>query len=264
MNLRTAVYTIVLGLFILCSKTSIAQPMLPDIIGASDKGVNILSWMCQYDGIKTIAVQRSSDSVFNYATIGYVKSLKKGAQAYIDGHPNPGDNWYRLYIVFSSDLTWYSNRFKLEVDSAALMNKDVLPPNDSLQKYASTIEIDTKTIAVPAMNVSSEIDSTTLVVSKLSLNIPKSEDISEFTYIKSKYVFTNPFTGHVNMEFPEEKGHFYSIKFYNQKNEEVLSIPRIIDTKVVLDKRNFSKKGIYRFELEQDRKKIEEGHITIY
>src|SRR3569832_952559 len=90
--------------------TSFAQPVLPDIFGVTQKGVNILSWVSQYDGVKSSAVQRSSDSVYNFATIGYVKNLKKGNQGFIDGHPTPGTNWYRLYIVFSTDLTWYSNR----------------------------------------------------------------------------------------------------------------------------------------------------------
>src|SRR5690606_17911946 len=78
-----------------------AQPVLPDMIGATQDGMNILSWTSQYNGIKSIAVQRSADSVYNFATIGYVKELGKGPQAFIDGHPMPGNNWYRLYIVFN-------------------------------------------------------------------------------------------------------------------------------------------------------------------
>ena len=116
--------------------------MLPDMIGATDKGINVLSWNCQYDGLKFIAVQRSADSVFNYVTIGYVKNTKQGPQAYIDGHPLPGDNWYRLNIGFSSDLTWNSNRLKIHIDSATLLAKGVVPPNDSLQRYASGIKIE--------------------------------------------------------------------------------------------------------------------------
>ena len=108
-----------LVLFVSATQLLKAQPVLPDIVGATDKGINVLSWTSQYDGIKSIAVQRSSDSVYNFATIGYVKNLKKVTQAFIDGHPVPGNNWYRLYINFNSDLTWYSNRFKIFVDSAA-------------------------------------------------------------------------------------------------------------------------------------------------
>src|SRR5690606_5969696 len=91
---------------------------------------------------KSIAVQRSQDSVLNFTTIGYIKDLKKGPQAFIDGHPFPGDNWYRLYIIFNSDLTWYSNRFNLVVDSLDIAQKGVIPPNDSLQGLASSVKVE--------------------------------------------------------------------------------------------------------------------------
>ena len=121
--------------------TSIAQPQLPDMAGALEKGVMVLTWTCQYDGIKSIAVQRSSDSIHNYATVGYVRNIKKGVQAFVDGHPAPGNNWYQLYIIFNSGLTWNSNRLKLHIDTATLLNLQyVLPPNDSLQRLIVTNE----------------------------------------------------------------------------------------------------------------------------
>ena len=48
----------------------------------ADKGVVLLSWTCQYTGVKAIAVQHSTDSIYNYKIIGYVKKLDKG----IPGH----------------------------------------------------------------------------------------------------------------------------------------------------------------------------------
>lgn len=269
---------------------AVAQPVLPDMIGATDKGINVLSWMCQYDGIKSIAVQRSTDSVFNYVTVGYVKNLKKGPQAYIDGHPDPGKNWYRLCIVFNSDLVWYGNRINIYIDSATLLNKQVLPPNDSLQKYAVGIKLDTTIVTQVNNNVGSNVTSTITkgnttvvstttqpattqaaidtvkqVVAKLTINIPEPEELDQYTYIKSQYVFTNPFTGHVNIEIPKENGyHFYALKFFNLDDVPVLDIPRFTETEVVIDKRNFKKKGIYKFILKKDRDKLEEGYITIY
>lgn len=255
-----------------------AQPILPDMVGASDKGINVLSWTCQYDGIKSIAVQRSTDSVYNYATVGYVKNLKKGPQAYIDGHPDPGNNWYRLYIVFNSDLTWYSNRIKIYIDSATLIDKKVLPPNDSLQKYASGIRLDTTMVSatnldatpitsttVNSNNSANAIDTVQQVVARLTISIPEPEEIDQYTYIKSQYVFTNPFTGHINIEIPKEDGyHFFALKFFNLDDVQVLDIPRFTQNEVIIDKRNFKRKGIYKFILKKDREKLEEGYITVY
>lgn len=270
MNRKSLSRALVLLLIFIGGRLS-AQPILPDMIGATDKGMNVLSWTCQYSGLKSIAVQRSSDSVFNYITIGYVKDLKQGVQSFIDGHPDPGNNWYRLYIAFNSDLTWYSNRIKIFNDSASLLEKGVVPPNDSLQKYASTIKIDSNDAIATTFDASGTSSSTTTATTSnpkanLSLNIPTNESGNQMAYIKSQYVFTNPFTGHVTLELPEETRSTYAIKFYSQNNSNtpVLNIPRIRQKQVIIDKRNFNKKGIYKFVLFEGQDKMEEGYITIY
>lgn len=276
-------------LFVLASGFAFAQaPLLPDIAIASDKGVNVLSWTCQYDGIKSIAVQRSSDSVFNYTTVGYVRNLKKGQQAFIDGHPQAGDNWYRLYIGFSSDLTWYSNTVKVHIDSATLLNKSVIPPNDSLQKYASSINLKPEDIiatsndapsapvSAPAYNQGTTTPATRPSTTagtvaarpapKLELNIPKSNEVNQYTYVKSRHVFTNPFTGHVTLELPEDSRKIYAIQFFKQGDERtpVLDVPRLRKSKVVIDKRNFQGKGVYKFVLYEGTNKMDEGYISIF
>ncbi len=234
-SLSLSLYIVFLLFF---TGSAVAQPMLPDMQAVTQKGLNILSWVNQYDGIKSIAVQRSSDSIYNFTTIGYVKNLKKGPQAFVDGHPNPGKNFYRLYIAFSSDLTWYSNRIKLLVDSSQLMQQGVLPPNDSLQK----------------------------MISATSSSIPDASELSAYTYIRSQYVFTNPFTGHINVELPEgaEKKTNFSLRFFDQKSRQVLDIPKVSENSVIIDKRNFQRKGIYKFELRKESDVLETGYITVY
>lgn len=240
--------------------------MLPDITGSTSKGLNILSWECQYDGIKSIAVQRSSDSIYNYVTLGLVKNLKKGPQAYIDGHPKPGKNWYRLYIVFNSDLTWYSNRFLISVDSMDIINAQVLAPNDSLQKLTANIKIEPikteTTINTPQANTVAVPE--IVQAPRITLDIPDEATEDGLAYIKSQYIYTNPFTGHVNIDIPEYTRHHYAVDFMNKDDKKVLEIGRVSEPMIIIDKRNFQKKGIYKFELREDRKVLETGFITIY
>ncbi len=233
------------------------QPLLPDIVGVTQKGLNILSWTSQYDKLKSIAVQRSADSFFNYATIGYVKDLKKGPQAFIDGHPLPGNNWYRLQIAFGSDLTWTSNRIKLFVDSAQLLEQRVVPPNDSLQKLAARVHF-TDTAAAKTLHPLEPVKPI------LSIALPDATAVDTYAYIKSQYVFTNPFTGHVNVEIKDAKEFRYSLHFFDQKDIPVLEVPRISEPAIIIDKRNFQHKGIFRFELMRGKEKLETGYITIY
>ncbi|MBS1782316.1 MAG: hypothetical protein JSS78_04565 [Bacteroidetes bacterium] len=215
--------------------------MLPNIGATTSRGINILSWNSQYDGVRSIAVQRSNDSIVSFSTIGYVKNIKKGNQGFVDGHPMPGINWYRLYIVFNSDLTWISNNVKLHVDSMQLLKQPVLPPNDSLQKMLTSIASGTPTNT-------------------------EGNDLNNYTYVRSQYVFTNPFTGHVNVELPDstDKHSIFSLSFFDAKNKKILFVPFINEPMVIIDKRNFQRKGLYKFEMRKNRTVIETGYITIY
>lgn len=226
-------------------------PLLPDLSAGSEKAINFLSWNCQYEGVKSIAVQRSNDSVYNYVTVGYVKNIRPGVQAYIDGHPQPGKNFYRLYIVFDSDLTWYSNRVRVNVSEDELLSQGmVLPPNDSLQKF-----INSKDSNNPLKDI----------IGKVSLSATSADaDQNSFSYIKSQYIYTNPLTGHVNIELPEVLKNKYNVKFYDGNNKEILEVPRVMASPAIIDKRNFQRKGIFKFVLKRNNTQLETGYITIY
>lgn len=258
------------------SFNAMAQPTLPDLANVTQNGINILTWACQYDGVKTIIVQRSSDSNVNYTTIGYVRNTAKGVQYYLDGHPKPGPNWYRVKLVFGSDLTWTSNRIKVMVDSTQIAKGRVLPPNDSLQFMAAKFQ--TKTVQITD-SVSGKTNKKSVIVTStvktkdssksstglsLTIDLPDIDQVNAYSYIKSNYVFTNPFTGHVNIEIDDAAKHSYNLDFYDANNTKILEIPKITEANVVLDKRNFQKVGMYKFDLYKDKVKLETGYITIY
>lgn len=264
--------------FLLSTQFSIAQPMLPDMASVTQNGINILTWACQYDGVKSIAVQRSADSNLNYITIGYVKDVKKGVQYYLDGHPKAGPNWYRVKLVFGSDLSWTSNRIKIIVDSTQVAKGRILPSNDSLQGLASkfstkkvevvdsaTGTVGKKTVIVNSTVTTKPKDTAKAILKPvLTLEIPDIENVNAYTYIKSQYVFTNPFTGHVNIEIADAKTIKYSLEFFDSKNKKILEVPKVTEPNVILDKRNFQKVGMYKFELYKEKVKLETGYITIY
>lgn len=93
---------------------------LPAIMVSTEQAENNLTWYCQYEGVKSISVQRSSDSVRNFTTIGLINAPKKGNGTYRDLHPNVGKNYYRLSIAFGGDLEWFSNTYKIILDSATI------------------------------------------------------------------------------------------------------------------------------------------------
>ncbi len=287
---------ILILLFLLNSSLpAMAQPTLPDIAAAADKGVVVLSWNCQYDRIKAIAVYRSADSVNGYKQIGNVKDLSKGLQAFVDGHPEAGKNFYRLAIVFRSGLTWNSNHCGVFVNESLLESSVKLPSNDSLQHFKLTEEksvrkeypktppeSETANVTPPAdtrrkISVSFEQapvqpelslpvkDTTKTVAPPRKIVISFGDgDADPSVIIRSKYIFTDEVTGHVNMFLPDDVNkHNYSVKFYDQRNKQVTEIPKIKVSKTIIDRRNFQHKGVYKFVLRKDFTELETGFITL-
>jgi hypothetical protein len=284
--------------FLLCVMplSGLAQPTLPDISGSEDKGVVLLSWNCQYAGVKAIAVLHSVDSNFNFKIIGYVKKLDKGIQAYIDGHPDTGRNYYRLSIVFNSGLTWTSNRRSVYIDISKMSpTRLVLPRNDSLQRFIVTeqryapgrvavpgyeLKADSEAIdevsrrahVARRMSLSFDADTIGAVVDTLGhvrpavhrkITISFDEpDMTAALFIKSIYVFTDAGTGHVHVLLPDDvRRHHYSLKFYNNEDHLVLEILKINTANFLIDKRNFQKAGLFKFILRKDGLEFESGYV---
>jgi hypothetical protein len=276
---------------------AIAQPTLPNLSGSADKGVVLLSWTCQYNGVKAIAVLHSTDSIYNFRNIGYVKKLDKGIQAFVDGHPDTGKNYYKLSIVFNSGLTWTSNRKLVYVDISQLgFTRLALPRNDSLQKFIVTEEL-FRPAPVKVPGITPKVDSEDAAPRKttghkvslsfdadsLGANAPEEKkenlapapkkkitisfdepDVTAPLYIKSVYIFTDPLSGHVKIDLPEDvRKHNYSVKFYDRQNHLIFEVPRINAAKILIDKRNFQHKGLYKFVLRKDAVELESGFVNV-
>lgn len=200
---------------------------------------NIISWNCQFDGVKSIAIQRSSDSVKNFVSIGIVSKPKKGMGNYTDEKPVAGKNYYRLSINFTGDIEWFSNTYKVFLDSATVAK--------SLEQ---AIQSGTSKSILP--------DKTT---GNNSVVLPVD---TVFHYTPSDKVYTNPFTGHINISLEDAVGKLYSVRFFTPDKEEVLRVSRVTKTKIVVDKNNFNSTGTYLFEIYLGEELKESGYVTIY
>ncbi len=217
------------------------QSMLPMMSITTEHAENMLSWYCQYDGIKSIAVQRSSDSVRNFTTIGVINSPKKGNGSYKDLHPVVGKNYYRLSIEFGGDLEWFSNTYKVFLDSETI---------------AKSLEEKIKTGPTKAVT---PVSTTT---GKTETATPAAP--TEFYFTPSSKIYTNPYTGHININLEDALNHKYTIRFYDPSKNEVLRISRVSKPVLILDKNNFNSRGIYSFQLFDGTALIETGYVNIY
>lgn len=285
----------------------VAQPTLPDITGSFEKGTVILTWDCQYSGVKGISVLRSADSVSDYEVIGFVKKMGKGIQSYTDTHPANGKNFYKLAIVFSSGLTWRSNHFGIRVSGPESGSGKPQEAADSAQKYLNTKTEKTKPVTKiekesdlvmpknkpadightkavkdtcsatsrqkpkPSVSIGSDTSATSAHVlppapprPKIVMKFNGQPDTDDPVFIKSKYVFVDSATGHVDMFLPDDVAtHRYSIKFYDRHNHAIMEVPKINTSKIIFDKRNFQREGVYKFILRRDYTELESGYIII-
>lgn len=214
---------------------TIAQvPDLPSMKVVTESAQNKLSWNCQYDGVKSIAIQRSSDSVKNFITIGIINNPKKGVQSYLDERPMIGKNNYRLYILFSGDVEWYSNNYIVALDSATIAksHQGVVPSGYT--------------------NANTNYEN------------GNSGTVTDFYYTPSSQIYTNPYTGHININLKDALSKKYSIKFFDPKKNEVLRVSRVSKPVLILDRNNFHSPGTYNFQLFEGSVVVETGYITIY
>jgi hypothetical protein len=214
---------------ILLSGVMFAQ--LPKIEVVNVRGRNLVSWKNQYDGLQSIVVQRSNDSLKGYVTIGTIAKPKKGDGLYSDDSPMIGKNFYQLVINFSEDINWFSNRKGMYLDSTGIAKP--IAANNTLQTIEPTS------------------------VKEVIITVP------EFTFTPSNHVYTNTYTGHVNIVLENTISKRYSIIFYGTNKKEALKIDRLGHDSIVVDKHNFNAHGVFSFVLRDGSDEIEKGFVKI-
>jgi len=240
-----AVAMFILSLFV--SITVTAQPVLPSIQAVADSGQIVLSWKCQYEGVKSIAVKRSKDSTANYSTIGYVKQLTKGNQCFIDTAPASGTVYYKLTIVFNSGLSWSSNHCR----AAEALPVKVVVPGSKAQVLMNNVNPD-MVYSTPHPSFSFKPDYPDI-------------DMSDASFILPRHILLHPVFGHVFIKLPAYsfKQYVYSVSFYNTSGASVVVVPHIKVAEVIIDKRNFGRSGTYKFEIRRDGVLFESGYVTL-
>jgi hypothetical protein len=208
-------------------------PSLPSLKIETTNGENHISWVSDYSGLKSVQVLRSSDSVLSFVSIGNISKPRKGVQQFVDRQPKLGKNYYKVRVLFASELEWFSNTYKVVLDSATI----------AASRGRSLTTGSTKSKA----GGGSADDSYT-----------------DFYYEPSSHIYSNPYTGHIMITLDDVRQKRYSLKFYDPNKEEVLYISRIKKTKIVVDKYNFNARGTYSFKLFESDKIFETGYITIY
>lgn len=266
-----------------CFGRVLSQPVLPGIAGKAENGMVLLSWISQYDGLRAINVMRSADSTRNFIAIGVVKKLDKGVQAFVDGHPFAGRNFYRLSLVFKSGLTWTSDRCGVSVGRADIEAAHARAVADSVRfvqqeqqaKDASAAAADTPRHHFAILNSQDNPDSLNLItlLDTVKTGLPEKKkltivygdpDESMVDLVRSRYIYIDDRTGHIRMNLPDDVAtHHYAIRFYDDKKHVVIEVPHISAAHIVFDRHNFQHSGKYKFVIRRDVVELEAGYIEV-
>lgn len=231
----------------LCSLVVAGQPMLPGMNCKCDGGRVDVAWQCQYDGVKQIAVNRSFDSSGRFDRIGRLESPAKGVQHYFDTDRRTGPRYYKLVIEFNSGLVWQSNVCRMVVDTECVL----------------TVSGSGKMMVQDSAG--SAANNKLSVLSLKHIVLPRPIDnITEPLFVTPIHVGVQKNTGHVFVKLSTSiSRERHTIDFYDKEGSKVVSIPDIAVDYILIEKRNFQHKGVYKFVLKRAGSELETGYITV-
>lgn len=140
-----------LFLFCLLSTGNIfAQDTLPKISVIIRSGKIIVSWKNTYGAhISNINIQRSTDSLRKFVTIGTVLNPMNVENGYVDNKPRYGKIFYRVFVAFEGGDYLFSKSYVPIMDTVKIINREIVEfENEIIKKekaeYKNEITADNK------------------------------------------------------------------------------------------------------------------------
>lgn len=206
-------------------------PVLPDFSATIKTGKIQLDWISGFMEVKEIGIQRSLDSVLNFNTIGYASYPTQTRNVYLDNKPLPGNNYYRLFILFNNGRFIYSKTLLALPDSTIR--------SDMKLQYAD--------IKDAARNP----------------NKPSDENKEpKVVWHPSNYIYTTA-DGNVNIKLNDAPQKKYSVKFFEPNGTFLFEIEQVKGPSLILEKAIFMHAGWFNFELFEDGRLKEKWNFFI-
>ncbi|NLR66066.1 hypothetical protein HGH92_17295 [Chitinophaga varians] len=205
-------------------------PVLPDFSATIKTGKIQLDWISGFMEVKEIGIQRSLDSVLNFNTIGYASYPTQTRNVYLDNKPLPGNNYYRLFILFNNGRFIYSKTLLALPDSTIR--------SDMKLQYAD--------IKDAARNP----------------NKPDENKEPKVVWHPSNYIYTTA-DGNVNIKLNDAPQKKYSVKFFEPNGTFLFEIEQVKGPSLILEKAIFMHAGWFNFELFEDGRLKEKWNFFI-
>jgi hypothetical protein len=216
-----------------------AQDTLPRITVRNISNKVIVSWKNNYGAnISNINIQRSSDSIKNFTTIGSVLEPMNRENGFVDSKmPNP-NMFYRVFVAFEGGRYVFSKSYRPAKD---LEVATVITGEDKQEDNQVLIE------APPAVAGTKAKPGTKLwpVPPPLPMPLPP---VPKYVFAASKFIYTGK-DNNIIIELPGAPASRFSVKFYDEKDNPIFEIKKITEPYLIIEKVNFKHAGWFHFKL---------------
>ena len=219
-----------LFLFFTAHILSAQAQSLPFITVKNINNKIVVSWVNDYSKpITALNIQRSYDSLKNYATIGSVLSPQSRENGFADANAPYNKMYYRVFIAFEGGAYLITNAARpvKEIYGSEVLTQDKFPWN----------------------------------VSNRDSGIVYPPGKQEITY-PSSTIFTAK-DNNVVIHLPESTTKKYTIKFFDETEKFLFELTKLKEEYLIIEKVNFVHTGWFRFELYENGTLIENNKFQI-
>lgn len=135
-------YVFVFLAMIVFEKTLFAQDTLPKITVQNVSNNILVSWTNPFESLTTINIQRSTDSLKNFTTIGSVLDVKNKRNGFVDSKPKITTMFYRVFLSFEGGTYIFSQSYRPVIDTT----KAVIDLKDFKQAVVNTWFVPSKMV----------------------------------------------------------------------------------------------------------------------
>ncbi len=201
-----------------------AQDTLPNFSVIKMKdGLSNIKWINNYGIVKQITIQRSTDSLKRFASVVTIENAMSKKVLFIDKKSKGTNFYYRLFVQLPEGQFFYTKSQRFYFDKIKM---------DSARGEIDSVKNNTNTGVVS--NV----------------------------FVPSDYLFTDN-KNNVILLLPNAETKKYRIVFYDENNKLVLTIPKVKESNLILEKYNFSHSGWYYYEIYEGDKLFEKHKFNI-
>lgn len=191
------------------------QDTLPKISVVDRFGKVIISWKNVYGAtISNINIQRSTDSLKRFTTIGSVLNPLNSENGYVDSKSPGGKIFYRVFVAFEGGNYLFTRSYRPVIDTTK----------------EAVMELEKEKVEIPE--------------DKKEKNKPALPPV----FVPSKFVFTGK-DNNVVINLPDAETQKFSIKFFEENGTPLFELHTIKEPYLILEKVNFLHAGWFKYDL---------------